>query len=64
MAPAEARRGWAARPVVIAQIAIAIFLALKIYLAAFMPPIGDEAYYWMWGQKLAWSYFDHRYIRG
>ncbi len=24
-----------------------------------MPPIGDEAYYWMWGQKPAWSYLDH-----
>ena len=52
-------RGVTARPVVVAQIAVAVLLALKIYLAAFMPPIGDEAYYWMWGQKLAWSYFDH-----
>ncbi|MBK8082830.1 MAG: glycosyltransferase family 39 protein [Devosia sp.] len=23
------------------------------------PPVGDEAYYWLWGQKLDWSYFDH-----
>jgi hypothetical protein len=45
--------------VLIAQVAVGVLLALKIYLAAFMPPIGDEAYYWMWGQKLAWSYFDH-----
>jgi 4-amino-4-deoxy-L-arabinose transferase-like glycosyltransferase len=45
--------------VLVAQVAVGVLLALKIYLAAFMPPIGDEAYYWMWGQKLAWSYFDH-----
>ena len=59
MAPAEPKRSFAARPVLIAQIAVALLLAVKVYLAARMPPIGDEAYYWMWGQKLAWSYFDH-----
>src|SRR3569833_762705 len=48
-----------ARPVVAAQVTVAILLILKVYLAAVMPPIGDEAYYWMWGQKLDWSYFDH-----
>jgi len=53
------RRGVTARPVVVAQVAVAILIAIKIYLAIFMPPIGDEAYYWMWGQKLGWSYFDH-----
>ena len=49
----------ASRPVLVAQVFFVLLLALKIYLAAFMPPIGDETYYWMWGQKLAWSYFDH-----
>src|SRR3569832_450011 len=49
----------ASRPVVVAQVAVAILIAIKIYLAIFMPPIGDEAYYWIWGQKLGWSYFDH-----
>ena len=51
--------GVAARPVRVAQIAVAAFLAIKVALAATAPPVGDEAYYWMWGQKLAWSYFDH-----
>lgn len=53
------RRGVTARPVVVAQVAVVILIAIKVYLAIFMPPIGDEAYYWMWGQKLGWSYFDH-----
>jgi len=53
------RRGVTARPVVVAQVFVAVLIAIKIYLAIYMPPIGDEAYYWMWGQKLGWSYFDH-----
>ncbi|MEO6012009.1 MAG: glycosyltransferase family 39 protein [Devosia sp.] len=48
-----------ARPVLVAQIAVVLLIAVKIYLTFTAPPIGDEAYYWMWGQKLAWSYFDH-----
>ena len=28
-------------------------------MLAFAPPLGDEAYYWMWGQQLDWSYHDH-----
>lgn len=52
-------RGIAARPVLVSQVAVAVFVAIKLYIAVASPPIGDEAYYWMWGQKLAWSYFDH-----
>ena len=52
-------RGVTVRPVIVAQVFVAILVAIKIYLAIYMPPIGDEAYYWMWGQKLGWSYFDH-----
>ena len=35
------------------------FLVVKAVMSATMPPIGDEAYYWLWGQHLAPSYFDH-----
>jgi hypothetical protein len=28
-----------------------------------MNPIGDEAYYWLWGQHMALSYFDHPPLR-
>lgn len=32
-------------------------LRLGFWLGAFPNP--DEAYYWLWGQHLDWSYFDH-----
>lgn len=41
------------------QAVVAFFILLRVYVDFAMPPIGDEAYYWMWGQKLALSYFDH-----
>ena len=41
------------------QAIVVLLLAIRACLTFFMPPIGDEAYYWMWGQKLGWSYFDH-----
>ncbi|RYE07661.1 MAG: phospholipid carrier-dependent glycosyltransferase [Hyphomicrobiales bacterium] len=47
------------RPIRIAQISVIFMLLVKVYLTFAAPPIGDEAYYWMWGQNLAWSYFDH-----
>jgi hypothetical protein len=49
----------AARPVRLAQAAFATLLLLRLWLSAMAPPVGDEAYYWMWGQKLGWSYLDH-----
>jgi 4-amino-4-deoxy-L-arabinose transferase-like glycosyltransferase len=48
-----------ARPFRFAQAVVAILLAIRLTALVVMPPIGDEAYYWMWGQKLGWSYFDH-----
>jgi 4-amino-4-deoxy-L-arabinose transferase-like glycosyltransferase len=48
-----------ARPVRLAQVAVAVLLLVKLWLSAMAPPVGDEAYYWMWGQKLGWSYLDH-----
>jgi 4-amino-4-deoxy-L-arabinose transferase-like glycosyltransferase len=47
------------RPVRLAQAAVAVLLVLRLWLSAMAPPVGDEAYYWMWGQKLGWSYLDH-----
>jgi 4-amino-4-deoxy-L-arabinose transferase-like glycosyltransferase len=48
-----------ARPVRFAQAAVAVLLLLRLWLSVMAPPVGDEAYYWMWGQKLGWSYLDH-----
>lgn len=47
------------RPVRLAQVAVAILLLVRLWISAMAPPVGDEAYYWMWGQKLGWSYLDH-----
>lgn len=35
------------------------FLALKLALLVAARPFMDETYYWLWGQHLALSYFDH-----
>ena len=58
MAPANTRPSIANRPISFAQAAFFVLLAIKIYFEFAAAPIGDEAYYWMWGKKLAWSYFD------
>ncbi|MEM9815282.1 MAG: glycosyltransferase family 39 protein [Cyanobacteria bacterium P01_D01_bin.6] len=38
-------------------LALLLGLRLVYWLGAFPNP--DEAYYWLWGQHLDWSYFDH-----
>jgi 4-amino-4-deoxy-L-arabinose transferase-like glycosyltransferase len=48
------RRHLAALPVV-----VLLFLGLRLYFDFKADLVGDEAYYWMWGQHLDWSYFDH-----
>lgn len=35
------------------------FAALDICQALLTEVMNDEAYYWLWGQHLAWGYFDH-----
>ncbi len=39
--------------------AIAILILLRGIFWLFAPPNPDEAYYWMWGQNLDFSYYDH-----
>lgn len=34
-------------------------LVIKSVLAVWIPFSNDEAYYWVWGHHLQWSYFDH-----
>jgi len=38
---------------------VALLLGLKLWFDIVVPPMGDETYYWMWGQRLELSYFDH-----
>jgi 4-amino-4-deoxy-L-arabinose transferase-like glycosyltransferase len=41
------------------QIVVALLLAMRLAFMLFVAPIGDEAYYWVWGQHPDLSYFDH-----
>jgi 4-amino-4-deoxy-L-arabinose transferase-like glycosyltransferase len=41
------------------QLVVGVLLGLKAIFYCFAPPIGDEAYYWLWGQRPALSYLDH-----
>jgi 4-amino-4-deoxy-L-arabinose transferase-like glycosyltransferase len=45
-------------------VVIAYFLLLRFAYSFFAFPIGDEAYYWMWGRHPALSYFDHPPLQG
>jgi len=38
---------------------IGSFTVLRIFLAGALPLWPEEAYYWLWGRDLDWSYFDH-----
>lgn len=38
---------------------IALTFFIKLVFALTFPLVGDEAYYWFWGQNLQLSYFDH-----
>lgn len=41
------------------QLVVAYWIGLKIFSLWFGEVHADEAYYWIWGQHLALSYFDH-----
>jgi 4-amino-4-deoxy-L-arabinose transferase-like glycosyltransferase len=49
---------------VLLQLIVAYLLALRLWFDIAVTPMGDEAYYWMWGQHLSWSYFDHPPLNG
>jgi 4-amino-4-deoxy-L-arabinose transferase-like glycosyltransferase len=54
--PRERTLRWS---LILCQLIVAYFLALKLWFDIAVTPMGDEAYYWMWGQHLSWSYLDH-----
>jgi len=39
--------------------AMACFVVLRVILAGGFPLTGDEAYHWLWSQKIDWCYYDH-----
>jgi hypothetical protein len=51
---------WAGRRIeTLALACLLALVAMKLGFAVFAPPQPDETYYWLWGQHLDWSYFDH-----
>ncbi|MEO1589709.1 MAG: glycosyltransferase family 39 protein [Cyanobacteria bacterium J06632_22] len=38
---------------------LGLLLGLRLAYAFIALPNPDEAYYWLWGQQLDWSYYDH-----
>jgi 4-amino-4-deoxy-L-arabinose transferase-like glycosyltransferase len=51
-------RAIADRPRSIALLIAAVTL-VRLLLAATVPLLPQEAYYWTWSRHLDWSYFDH-----
>ena len=49
---------------VLLQLIFAYLVVLRLWFDITVSPMGDEAYYWMWGQHLSWSYFDHPPLNG
>ncbi len=45
--------------VAVLQLVVGLLLILRLYFDLEADPFGDETYYWLWGQHLDWSYFDH-----
>jgi 4-amino-4-deoxy-L-arabinose transferase-like glycosyltransferase len=46
------------------QLLVIYFLLLKVWFDLAVPAMGDESYYWMYGQRLELSYFDHPPLHG
>jgi 4-amino-4-deoxy-L-arabinose transferase-like glycosyltransferase len=46
------------------QFIVIYFVGLRLWFDIGVTPMGDEAYYWMWGQHLSWSYLDHPPLDG
>jgi 4-amino-4-deoxy-L-arabinose transferase-like glycosyltransferase len=40
---------------------LAVGVTVRLILAAFIPLVPDETYYWEWARRLAGGYFDHPY---
>lgn len=55
----EGTKGTGRREIIALQILVAIYLAMRVYFDLKADLLSDEPYYWMWGQHLGWSYFDH-----
>ena len=56
---AEGTIGRGRREIIALQLLVGLYLVLRVYFDVRADLVSDEPYYWMWGQHLGWSYFDH-----
>lgn len=49
-------------PALLFALALIGLTALRLAIAAVVPVSPDEAYYWVWSQAPAWSYYDHPFM--
>lgn len=47
------------RPSPLVWACLGVLAVTRLAYSAFSAPLPDEAYYWLWGQHLALSYYDH-----
>ncbi len=57
--PATLGRGLGDLPVWVAPGLIVLLVSLRLAFMVKASPMPDEAYYWLWGQKPDFSYYDH-----
>lgn len=51
-------------PLPVLQAAVVLFAVYKLWVMLGVEPHADELYYWLWGQHLQLSYFDHPPLNG
>lgn len=51
-------------PLWLLKAVVAYFIVIKLVYSVIVPPDGDEAYYWLWGQHPQLSYLDHAPLVG
>jgi len=65
---AAVEQRWSVRPLSVEEwilaAVIVYFLGLRVLQTTLALPMQDEPYYWLWGQHLALSYYDHPPLHG
>lgn len=55
------RQYWFNQPFMVAVVLVMgiLMVLARLWFQLLAPPLPDETYYWLWGQRWDWSYFDH-----
>ena len=61
MTPDFPKDHWLRQPKAVSAVLLAglVLVLGRLWFQLLAPPLPDEAYYWLWGQRWDWSYFDH-----